>query len=77
MSMNRVPGWASVTVRAPPEPRTAICDRPARWALAPTLGLSLEHPDEGVEVGVDRRAERAALWQLDVEDQPWRPELDR
>ena len=28
---------ASVTVRAPPEPRTAIWDRPARRALAPTL----------------------------------------
>ena len=41
------------------------------------LRLALEHPHERMEPGGDRGVERAALGQLDIEDQPRRPELDR
>ena len=44
-------------------------------AVRTDVRLSLQHPDERVELRVDGRAERAALRQLDVEDQPRRPEL--
>src|SRR5438552_15511894 len=44
-------------------------------AVGADARLSLEHPYECVEFRSYRRTERAALRQLDVENQPGRPEL--
>src|SRR2546422_6991508 len=40
-------------------------------------GLAFQHVDEAVEVGRHRAAEASALWQLDVQDEPGSPKLDR
>src|SRR5260370_26180583 len=49
---------------------------PGSKPVGAEAGLALEHVDEAVEAGLDGDADIAAFGQLDVQDQPPRPELD-